>query len=155
LPERGLVYECPVDQIDWWGISRYFKVIEPGEQAYVWQSIDYRSSQGVRPRGIYATATIASVPSSHSRENLKTIEILQKQDSAIWADREAETHQKQKPILLIRYDANVSPPLTAEEAIKAGLEELGVLRFTHADIYKLSDREAVQIEGMLRGRLVI
>ena len=154
------VYRFPYDldyttgNDDWWGISSYFNIIKPGETAYVWQSIDYRRGNKKKPRGVYAKATVVSVPKQHSIEALNRIEELLKKDDGLWQDREAHRHQKEKLILLIRYDAKVQPPLTAEEIINVGLNKLGVLRFTHAEIYKLSDSEAAQIDSMVEDRLL-
>ncbi len=138
---------------DWWGISRYFKIIEPGESAYVWQSIDYRFSTGIKPRGIYARATITSVPLHHTALSQARIDELKKRDAGAWQDPEMERHQKMKQTVLIRYDLSIAlAPLTAEELQRAGLGNIGVLRFPHADIYRLTDREARQIESLISGR---
>ena len=140
---------------DWWGISRYFKIIQPGESAYIWQSIDYRSSSGIKPRGIYAQAAIISVPLNHTAQALAMIEKLKKRDAGAWQDCKVEEHQKSKPAILIKYTFSIAMnPLTAEELHNAGLGHIGVLRFPHADIYKLTDIEANQIETLVKSRSV-
>ena len=136
---------------DWWGISRYFKQIEGGEEAYIWQSIDYRFLPH-KFRGIYAKATIVSVP-PHSQHHQMRINELKRQDVGKWANPAVEQHQKSKHSLLIRYiDCYAINPLTVDDLVMAGLPNIGPLRFFRSEIYKLAEPDALKIENLLRGK---
>ena len=136
---------------DWWGISRSFKQIEHGEEAYIWQSTDNRFRPR-KPRGIYAKAIIISGP-HHSQHHQMRIDKLKRLDVGKWRNHDVEQHQKSKPSLLIQYiDCYATNPLTVDDLIMAGLPNLGPLRFSHSEIYKLGESDALRIEALLRDK---
>ena len=139
------------DEYDWWGISRYFKQIKTGEEAYIWQSIDNRFLP-CKPRGIYAKAIIISGP-PHSQHHQMMIDEVKRQDVGKWTNHDVEQHQKSKHSLLIKYiDCYAINPLTVDDLRMAGLPNLGPLRFFHSEIYKLAEPDALKIEALLRGK---
>lgn len=136
---------------DWWGISRYYKQIKIGEEAYIWQSIDYRFHQH-KPRGIYAKAVVVSYP-PHSQQHQMRIDDLKRHDTGKWQSREEEKRQKTKLNLLIMYTAcYVINPLTEDDLMMAGLDTIGPFRFIHSEIYKLDDSDALIIQGLLASK---
>ena len=136
---------------DWWGISRYFKQIEIGEEAYIWQSIDYRFHPH-KPRGIYAKAIIVSGP-PHSQHHQMIINELKRQDVGKWRNPDVERHQKSKHSLLIRYiDCYSTNPLNIDDLMIAGLVNIGPLRFYHSEIYKLAEPDSLRIEYLLEDK---
>lgn len=93
------------------------------------------------------------MPLNHTARAQALIEKLKKRDAGAWQDRKVEEHQKSKPAILIKYALSIAMnPLTAEELQHAGLGNIGVLRFPHADIYRLTDVEANRIETLVRSR---
>ena len=135
-----------VGEEDWWGISFCLDEVKPGDTAFIWQSIDYQHPTGPRPRGIYAKATIVSVP-PHKPEVQARIDEMKK------ADTQTPAKQKQKPSLLIKYIASYyANPLTDTELKIAGLEKIHILQCPRPEISKLSDSGATSIKALLHAK---
>ena len=131
---------------DWWGISCLLSEVKPEDIAFIWQSIDYRHPLGPRPRGIYAKATIVSVP-PHKPADQAIIDELKK------ADHETPSKQKGKPALLIKYIASYyANPLTDAELKKANLGKIHILQCPRPEISRLSGSDATSIEALLRAK---
>jgi hypothetical protein len=141
-----------VDKDDWWGISFYLNKIKSGDLAFIWQSIDYRDPAAPKSRGIYAEATIVSVP-PHKPSVEARIKKLKSLDKA-WLDPQKEQHQKAKKSILLRYVASYADnPLTKPDLESAGLEKIHILCCSRPDISKLSQLEATKIKALLKVRL--
>jgi hypothetical protein len=74
-----------------------------------------------------------------------------------WKNPSEKRKQEEKPEVIIKYCEPTNRlffnPITAEELRAADLDNIGPLRFTRADIYKLVDYEADKIERLIQNKI--
>ncbi len=89
----------------------------------------------------------------HSQHHQIIIDELKRQDIGKWRNPDVERHQKSKHSLLIRYIGCYSTnPLNIDDLITAGMVNIGPLRFSHSEIYKLTEPDALRIKSILEDK---
>jgi hypothetical protein len=150
-----LEHEClyKEGQEDWWGISRYYNEIEFGDIAYIWKARDYRRFNDIKPRGIYAKATILLEPRRISQFQGK-LDYLKQREAKYWSNLEQKTNHESKRAVIIKYCEPTNKlglnALTENKLFSAGLGNIGPFKFTNAEIYKLDEEHAYKIEGLIK-----
>jgi hypothetical protein len=152
------VYFYREGEEDWWGIRRYFDMVNDKDIVYIWQSNDHRIQKDFNSRGIYAKAVVTIEP---NREHLfeEKIKALKQRYKNEWNDPAGQEIQKRKRTVVFIYckptKELVLSPLIDTELINAGLANIGPFGFTQGDIYKISQDQADKIEELIRDKLNI
>jgi hypothetical protein len=127
-------------QPDTWTVDRYADEIHLGDVAFIWLS----EEKGKENRGIYAMATVMSLPDMERQLQLDDPNVLDKEQ---WA--RLNTLPK---LDVIYIKLLVDNPLLADDLKSGDLGTLQILQMPQWGVYKLAEEEGQKIRLLVERR---
>jgi len=125
---------------DTWTADRYADEIHLGDVAFIWLS----NEAGKNNRGIYAMATVMSLPDSQRQLELNDPNVLDKEQ---WA--RLNTYPK---LDVIYIKLLIDKPLLVDDLQAGDLGNLQILQMPQWGVYKLSEEEGQKIRLLVERR---